>query len=94
MWQYGIFKTVELKCLQSQTYKAFAITERKKDHLITFGYIRSKWRKCRMQSHLFPPELFAVIIGMNGCIYLEEIHEFQTSLFRALNLVRDCFDDI
>ena len=74
MWQYGIFKTVELKCPQSQTYQAFAITERKKDHLITFGYIRSKWRKCRMQNHLFPPEYLIRIIC--GYYWNEWVHLF------------------
>ena len=56
------FKISKIKCPEPDCYHAVAINDGNKDKLITFGFIRSKWKECKMNAHSFPPQCLIQII--------------------------------
>ena len=69
------FETSKIKCPAKADYQAVVVNDRKQDDMITFGYVRDKWRDCGMNYHLFPPQYLIKIIC--GYYWNEWIHLFR-----------------
>lgn len=84
----GTFKESNIKCPKQGHHQAFAINDRKKDNLITFGFVRMCWRECDIDHHLFPPQYLIKII----CRYYwnEWIHLFK--MYQGNHYKIDVFD--
>ena len=69
------FKISKIKCPERSLYQAITMNDKKKDTLTTFGFVRCKWKECKISDHLFPPQyLITIICGY----YLNEfIHLFN-----------------
>ena len=79
IWIYsvydGTFRKSNTKCPLKATFRyAFTINNRKRDEIITFGYVRDKWRECNINNHLFPPQYLIKI--MHKYYHNEWIHLF------------------
>ena len=70
-----VFKKSNIRCPTKQPYDVFATIDRPRDDLITFGFTRSRWRRCGINNHLFPPQYLIKII----CRYYwnERVHLFD-----------------
>ena len=71
------FRDSRIKCPKIGHYQALAVNDRKQDEIITFGYIRNKWREYEINDNPFPPHYLIKII----CAYFwnEWIHLFDNS---------------
>ena len=79
IWIYSvcdrIFTKSSVKCPEKGRYRAFAINDRKKDEIITSGYVTDTWRKYDMDDHMF---LSQDVIWIIHKYYLNEwIHLFR-----------------
>eukprot|EP01084_Bolivina_argentea_P295497 508754_1 len=74
------FKKSKIKCPEGLCgqYQAITVSDAKKDELISFGYMRSEWNKCGVNSQLFPPEYLIRII--NRYYFDEFVHLFHSDL--------------
>ena len=70
------FRESKIKCPERGCYGAFTINDKVRDSLVTFGWIRRKWRACGINSHLFPPEYLIRI--MCGYYLNERVHLLNT----------------
>lgn len=50
------FTKSKMQCPMTGHIQSFAINDRMKDEIITLGYLRSRWKQCGMNNHLFPPQ--------------------------------------
>ena len=71
------FKVSKTKCPSKGRYQAITVNDRQKDKLLTFAFVRSRWKLCVIDDHLFPPEYLIRII----CNYYinEWIHLFKNA---------------
>ena len=76
----GTFKESDIKCLEKGEHQAITISNKVKDKLTVFGYIRSEWSECGMYSHSFPREYLIKII----CTYY--LDEFITKQIELMYL--------
>ena len=58
----GIFNKLTIKCPGKSPYQAFTIKDRRKDELLTFGWMKNEWRISAIDDHLFPPQYLIRII--------------------------------
>eukprot|EP01083_Nonionella_stella_P062090 161543_1 len=56
------FKISNVQCPESGPYQAITVSDRKRDELISIGFVRHNWRKCGIDDHLFPAEYLVRII--------------------------------
>ena len=59
-------------------YQAITVNEKKKDELVTFGFVRSRWGECGINDHLFPPQYLIHLMGKYH--HSEYVHLFGTGL--------------
>ena len=79
IWIYTVhdksFKKSRMKCPKKSPYRAFAINNRNKDELVTFGYVRNIWKIYEIDDHLFPPQYLIRIIF--NFYWREYVHLFE-----------------
>ena len=82
IWIYSVcdrtFKESKLLCPRKGCFRAFTISDRKRDEMVTFGFVRIKWKECGINDHLFPPQYLIRIIHyyfLNEHIHLFDISE-------------------
>ena len=86
------FKLSKIKCPEKSTYRyAFTINDRKRDEIITFGYIRYEWRECDINNHLFPPRY---LIQQMLKYYLNEFVHLFDCIYEGNHWKIDVFDII
>ena len=64
-----------IKCPKKKMYEAFAISDKGKDQMTVFGYVRCTWRTSHIDDHLFFPDY--LIRTMGGYYMNEEMHLFD-----------------
>lgn len=72
--QNKTFEQSKIKCPLAANFRAFAFNDRKKDKIITFGYMRDVWKQCKINDIFFPPEYLVKIIY--GYYWNEFVHLF------------------
>eukprot|EP01084_Bolivina_argentea_P214745 364550_1 len=71
------FRKSKIICPEAGQFKAITVSDKKKDEIITFGYIRSVWKECDINDQLFPPQYLVRIISK---YYFDEfVHLFSSS---------------
>eukprot|EP01084_Bolivina_argentea_P214746 364551_1 len=72
------FNKSRIKCPQGGQYKAITVSDKEKDEMISFGYVRSLWKEFDINDQIFPPQYLVRII--NNYYFDEFVHLFFSSL--------------
>ena len=92
------FKELHIKLPSNRKFsiiKIITIGDRNKDQMATFGYVRSKWRECGINNHLFPPEYLIRIMYkyyLNEFVHFFDLHKGNHWRIDTLDIVKH-FDD-
>ena len=88
------FKKSTIKCPDIGQYQAITVNDKKKDTLTTFGFVRCKWKECKISDHLFPPQyLITIICGyyLNEFVHLFNIgngKHYRINVFDIIDIVK------
>ena len=92
IWIYSVydktFKKSNVKCPKQDEYKAFTVNNKKRDEIITFGFIRDQWRQCSLNIQLLPPNY---LIRLINSYYLNEWIHLFTNYRRKSHWMIDSF---